>query len=222
MGIYVMSAKALKELLINKYPKANDFGNEIIPGAREAGYKVQAFAFEGYWEDIGTIEAFYNCNMALAKNINAPYSFYDKSAPTVCMSRFLPPTKILSNAVVKDSLLGDGCIIRKNAHVSGSVIGIRSLIGANSVVEDVMMMGSDFYEKEEDRPNLPGKLLMGVGSGTHIRRAIVDKNARIGSNCKLINQAGVKEASREEEGWIIKDGIIIIIKDSTIPNGTVV
>ena len=73
MGIYVMQARALKELLMNTFPTANDFGNEVIPGAREIGMKVQAYAFQGYWEDIGTVEAFYNSNLALTNPETAAF-----------------------------------------------------------------------------------------------------------------------------------------------------
>lgn len=221
MGIYVMKAKALKELLLNKLPMANDFGNEIIPGAKDAGYKVQAYAFEGYWEDIGTIEAFYSCNLALTNPDSAQFSFYDRDAPIYTMSRFLPPSKIL-DADVTNSIVGDGCVIKAGSKISNSVIGIRSLIGTDCLVEDTLLMGADYYETLEECEYVPGCLPMGLGDGTIIRKAIVDKNARIGQRCQIINKEGVKEANREASGWVIKDGITVIIKDSNIPTGTII
>mmetsp|Transcript_3402 Transcript_3402/g.8454 ORF Transcript_3402/g.8454 Transcript_3402/m.8454 type:complete len:510 (-) Transcript_3402:684-2213(-) len=221
MGIYVMSAKALKELLMTKFPDANDFGNEVIPGAKDAGMKVQAHVFNGYWEDIGTVEAFYNANLSLANPATAQFSFYDRDAPIYTMSRFLPPSKILDAEVVH-SIIGDGCVVKAGSKVHGSVVGIRSLIGSDCVVQDSLIMGSDYYETLEECEYVPGCLPMGLGDGTIVRRAIVDKNARIGPKCQIINKGGVKEANKEEQGFVIKDGIVVVIKDSIIPAGTII
>jgi len=221
MGIYVIGAKAIKELLLNKFPDANDFGNEVIPGAKDAGMKVQAYAFKGYWEDIGTVEAFYNANLSLANPETAQFSFYDRAAPIYTMSRFLPPSKIL-DAEVSHSIIGDGCVIKAGAKVTNSVIGIRSLIGADCVVQDAMIMGADYYETLEECEYVPGCLPMGLGDNTIVRRAIIDKNARIGERCMIVNKEGVKEANREDQGWVIKDGIVVVIKDSVIPAGTII
>ncbi|KAG2448228.1 hypothetical protein HYH02_006813 [Chlamydomonas schloesseri] len=221
MGIYVMSAKALRELLLNRMPGANDFGNEVIPGAKDAGFKVQAYAFKGYWEDIGTVEAFYNANLALADPEKAQFSFYDKDAPIYTMSRFLPPSKVL-DCDVSMSIIGDGCVIKAGSKISNSIIGIRSLIGSDCIIDSAMMMGSDYYETLEECEYVPGCLPMGVGDGSIVRKAIVDKNARIGPKCQIINKDGVKEANREEQGFVIKDGIVVVIKDSHIPAGTII
>ncbi|KXZ56980.1 hypothetical protein GPECTOR_1g885 [Gonium pectorale] len=221
MGIYVMSAKALRELLLNRMPGANDFGNEVIPGAKDAGFKVQAYAFDGYWEDIGTVEAFYNANLALADPTKAQFSFYDKDAPIYTMSRFLPPSKVL-DADVSMSIIGDGCVIKAGSKINNSIIGIRSLVGSDCIIDSAMMMGADYYETLEECEFVPGCLPMGVGDGSIVRRAIIDKNARIGPKCQIINKDGVKEANREEQGFVIKDGIVVVIKDSNIPAGTII
>ena len=134
------------------------------------------------------------------------------------MSRFLPPSKIL-DAEVGLSIIGDGCLIKAGSKIKNSVIGIRSLIGTGCTIEDSMIMGSDYFETLDECQFVPGCLPMGVGDGTTIRRAIVDKNARIGEGCKIINKDGVKEANRESDGWVIKDGIIVVIKDALIPSG---
>lgn len=221
MGIYVMSARALKELLLNRYPDANDFGNEVIPGAKDLGMKVQAFAFKGYWEDIGTVEAFYQANLALANPATAQFSFYDRDAPIYTMSRFLPPSKIM-DATVAHSIIGDGCVIKAGSKVTNSVVGIRSLIGADCIVEDAMVMGADYYETLEECAYVPGCLPMGLGDGCVVRKAIIDKNARIGERCQIINKDGVQEANRESEGFVIKDGIVVVIKDSMLKPGTII
>eukprot|EP00191_Tetraselmis_sp_GSL018_P003032 CAMPEP_0177598000 /NCGR_PEP_ID=MMETSP0419_2-20121207/12059_1 /TAXON_ID=582737 /ORGANISM="Tetraselmis sp., Strain GSL018" /LENGTH=514 /DNA_ID=CAMNT_0019090303 /DNA_START=182 /DNA_END=1726 /DNA_ORIENTATION=+ len=220
MGIYVMKADLLKELL-GKTPDANDFGSEIIPYAKDAGAKVQAFLFDGYWEDIGTIEAFYNSNLALTDPNKPRFSFYDREAPIYTMSRFLPPSKVL-DAEVHNSIVGDGCVVRASAKITHSVIGLRTLISENVVVEDSLIMGADYYETVEECQLVPGCLPMGIGPNSVVRKAIVDKNARIGSNCQIVNKDNVQEANCEDKGYIIKDGIVVICKDAVIPDGTVI
>merc|ERR1711966_111577 len=130
MGIYVFKRDALLTLLKDHFPTAMDFGSEVIPGAKDMGMKIQAYLFDGYWEDIGTIEAFYNANLALTDTKSPKFSFYDREAPIYTMSRFLPPSKVL-DAEVSESIIGDGCLIRANAKITHSVIGLRALISEN-------------------------------------------------------------------------------------------
>eukprot|EP00798_Chlamydomonas_sp_ICE-L_P007954 gene7954-1170_t len=221
MGIYVISAAAMKDLLINRMPTADDFGNEIIPGAKDAGMHVQTFAFQGYWEDIGTVRAFYNANIALTDPTTSKFSFYDKAAPIYTMSRFLPPSKINDTTILR-SIIGDGCVLKAGSKISGSVLGVRSLVGRNCFVEDSLLMGADYYETADECELMPGCLPMGLGENTIVRKSIIDKNARIGPNCQIINKEGLMEASNEAAGYMIKDGIIVIIKDSVIPAGTII
>jgi len=220
MGIYVMKADKLKHLLMDKFPQANDFGSEVIPGAQKLGMHVQAYLFDGYWEDIGTIESFYNANLGLC-GPNPKFSFYDKAAPIFTTSRFLPPSKV-QDAEILHSIVGDGCVIRPGAKVTNSLIGLRSLIGENAVVDGCLLMGADYYETVDECELVLGCMPMGIGDNSVIRKAIVDKNVRIGSNVKLINKEGVKEANMEDRGIIIKDGIMVVVKDSIIPSGTVI
>lgn len=219
MGIYVFKKDVMEKLLMHDYPGANDFGSEIIPGANAKGYHVQAYLFDGYWEDIGTVESFYlaNLNLACAK---PNFSFYDKSAPIYTQSRFLPPSKLV-DCEVTASMIGDGCLIQK-AKISGSVIGLRSLIHEDCVIEDCLLMGADYFETFQECSAMPGCTPIGIGAGSHLRKCIVDKNARIGMDCKILNAANVREANHEEQFYIIKDGIVVIMKDAIIPMGTVI
>ncbi|CAL8462349.1 g1882 [Coccomyxa elongata] len=221
MGIYVAKASAIRDLLLNHFPEANDFGSEVIPGAKDMGMHIQAYLYDGYWEDIGTVEAFYEANLALTDNPTPKFSFYDRDAPIYTMSRFLPPSKV-QDSEVNNSILGDGCVIRAGSRINHSVIGLRALINENCTVDDALIMGADYYETLEECALVPGCLPMGLGANTTVRKCIIDKNARIGSNCKIINSANVQEANKEEDGYVIKDGIIVVIKGTVFPDGTVI
>jgi len=218
LGIYVMKADKLKELLLDHYPEANDFGSEVIPGANILGAHVQAYLFNGYWMDIGTIESFYNANLGMC-GADPIFSFYNIDAPIFTTSRFLPPSKILDSEL-STSIVGDGCVIKPGSKIKRSVIGLRSLIGDNCIVEDSLLMGADYYETLEECEAVPGCLPIGLGPNTHIRKCIIDKNVRIGANVKLINKENVNEAHLEDRGFIIKDGILVAVKDTIIPSGT--
>ncbi|EFJ18043.1 hypothetical protein SELMODRAFT_233627 [Selaginella moellendorffii] len=218
MGIYVISKEAMYKLLHEKFPNANDFGSEIIPGATQLGMKVQAYLFDGYWEDIGTIEAFYNANIGLTKS-PPEFSFDDKHSPIYTLPRCLPPS-IMHDADIVQSIIGEGC----NCKIYHSVVGLRSRIAEGAVIEDSLLMGSDFYEQEEHREHLHshGGVPIGIGKYSVVRKAIIDKNVRIGRNVRIINKDNVLEAARETEGYFIKNGIVTIIKDAVIPNGTTI
>jgi glucose-1-phosphate adenylyltransferase len=220
MGIYVFEKHVLHDLL-NQAPNRTDFGREILPAAL-LDHNVQAYLFNDYWEDIGTIEAFYNANLALTEQPDPPFSFYDEKAPIYTRSRYLPPTKLLDSKVM-ESMLGEGCIL-KECTVKRSVIGIRSRIETGCVIENTLLMGSDFYESPTERMQCLeiGKVPLGVGANTTIRKAIVDKNARIGRNVQIINKDGVVEGSRESLGFVIQNGIVVVIKNATIPDNTII
>jgi glucose-1-phosphate adenylyltransferase len=220
MGIYVFEKRVLHDLL-NQAPDRTDFGREILP-ASARDHNVQAYLFNDYWEDIGTIEAFYNANLALTYQPDPPFSFYDEKAPIYTRSRYLPPTKLLDSHVI-ESMVGEGCIL-KECTVKRSVIGIRSRIEAGCVIDNALLMGSDFYESPMERlQNLEsGKVPLGVGANTTIQRAIVDKNARIGRNVRIVNSDRVVESSREDLGFVIQSGIVVVIKNAIIPDGTVI
>ena len=220
MGIYVFDKQVLLDLL-KQAPERTDFGKEVIPAAAK-DHRVYAYLFKDYWEDIGTIESFFEANLALTRQPLPPFSFYDEKAPIYTHSRYLPPTKLLDSHVV-ESMVGEGCIL-KECMVKRSVIGIRSRIEADCVIDNALLMGADYYESPAERlKNLAsGKVPLGVGENTVIQRAIVDKNARIGRNVRIVNQDHVVEATREEMGFVIRSGIVVIIKNATIPDGTVI
>jgi glucose-1-phosphate adenylyltransferase len=220
MGIYVFERQVLFELL-KAVPTQTDFGKEVIPSSTK-DYNVHAYLFRDYWEDIGTIDAFYNANLALTQQPDPPFSFYDEKAPIYTHSRYLPPTKLLDTRVI-ESMVGEGCIL-KECVVKRSVIGIRSRIEAGCVIDNALIMGADYYESAAERSkNLKsGKVPLGIGANTTIRGAIIDKNARIGRNVQIVNNERVDELNRENLGFMIRNGIVVVIKNATIPDGTVI
>jgi glucose-1-phosphate adenylyltransferase len=220
MGIYVFKRDVLIDLL-NRSPEQTDFGKEIIPASAQ-DYNVQAYLFNGYWEDIGTIEAFYDANLALTQQPRPPFSFYDEQAPIYTRARYLPPSKLL-DCQVTESMIGEGCII-KNCRINHSVLGIRSRVEAGCIIEDSLIMGADFYEPFAERQSdcETRKVPIGIGTNSTIRRAIIDKNARIGCDVQIINKGRVEEAEREKQGFFIRNGIVVVIKNAVIPDGTVI
>lgn len=220
MGIYVFKKEVLIKLL-KESPNQTDFGKEIIPNSSK-DHNVQAYLFDDYWEDIGTIEAFYDANLALTKQPKPPFSFYDENAPIYTRPRFLPPTKLLDTHIT-ESIIAEGCIL-KQCRIDHSVLGVRSRIEAGCTIQDTLVMGADFYEPDAERHSSldNGGVPLGIGPDTTIRRAIVDKNARIGRNVQIINKDQVEEANRENQGFYIRSGIIVVLKNATIPDGTII
>jgi glucose-1-phosphate adenylyltransferase len=220
MGIYVFEKKVLHDLL-NLTPHQTDFGKEVLPASAK-DRNVQAYLFKDYWEDIGTIESFYHANLALTYQPDPPFSFYDEKAPIYTRSRYLPPTKLLDSRVT-ESMVGEGCIL-KECTVRRSVIGIRSRIETGCMIDNALLMGADYYESPAERLQSlqSGKVPLGVGANTTVQRAIVDKNTRIGRNVRIVNTDGVMEGSREDLGFVIRGGIVVIIKNATIPDGMII
>ena len=220
MGIYVFKKDVLGKLLKDN-PDQTDFGKEIIPASAK-DYNVQAYLFKGYWEDIGTIQAFYEANLKLTQQPQPPFTFYDEKVPIYTRARHLPPNKFLDCTVI-ESMISEGCILKK-CRISHSVLGIRTRVEADCTIEDSLLMGADFYEPFAERQSdLQHKSVpVGIGAGTTIRRAIVDKNARIGRKVLIINKDRVEEADRESEGFYIRGGIVVVLKNAVIPDGTVI
>jgi len=215
MGIYVFNRQVVVELLDNDY---TDFGKHIIPNAIET-HRVFSYVYQGYWEDIGTIRAFFEANLDVTSELPR-FNFFDMSAPVFSRPRFLPGSKI-NGAQIEHAVVSDGCIINR-ARITNSIIGVRSLVGAGSELTRVIDLGCDFYESEASiRDSLQhGRPAIGIGKNTRIENAIIDKNARIGDNV-VISPAG-KPEHVDHPLYFIRDGIVIIPKNGIIPNGTVV
>ncbi len=220
MGIYVFKKEVLIKLL-KEASHRTDFGKEIIPESAK-DYNVQAFLFDGYWEDIGTIKAFYDANLALTRQPQPPFSFYDEEAPIYTRQRYLPPSKLL-DCNITESMVSEGCIL-KECRIDHSVLGVRTRIESNALIEDSLIMGSDYYEPFTERQSTiqKGQVPLGIGAESTIRRAIVDKNARIGRHVQIINKDNVQEADREELGFYIRSGIVVVLKNAVIADGTVI
>ena len=219
MGIYVFNYTRLRELLAQDKTWV-DFGREVIPAAIK-DYNVQAYLFDDYWEDIGTIAAFHSANLDMT-SLLPKFNFFDTEAPIYTRPRYLPPSKVHHCEIV-DSIIGDGSIINR-ARLARSVVGLRARIEPGAHIEDTYLMGADYYQSfEELRADAAAGLpLIGIGRDTVIQRAIIDKNARIGSNVRLTNDGGIKNFDNEEAGYFIRDGIIIVPKNATVKDGTVV
>lgn len=220
MGIYVFKAEVLKDLL-RQAPEQTDFGKEIIPAAAKT-HNIQAYLFNGYWEDIGTIKAFYEANLALTQQPQPAFSFYDEKAPIYTRGRSLPPSKLL-NCTITDSMIGDGCIL-KDCQIHHSVLGIRSRIEAGCTIQDSLIMGADYYQPFSERQTDCERkaISLGIGANSTIRGAIIDKNAHIGCDVQIINKDRVQEAEREDLGFYIRSGIIVTLKNAVIPDGTII
>lgn len=219
MGIYVFNYKQLTEML-GSNAKWLDFGREVIPAAIDR-YNVQAFTFNGYWEDIGTISAFYKANLDLASPL-PKFNFFDSESPIYTRARYLPPSKI-HDCEMRDCIISEGCIAG-GAHITRSIIGLRSRIEAGAQIEDTVLMGADFYQTlEEMREDFAAGLpRIGIGRGAVVRRAIIDKNARIGANVSLTNEHGIENFDAPDQSYFIRDRIIIVPKNATVKDGTVV
>jgi len=219
MGIYVFKYDRLEELLAADTAHF-DFGKEVIPASINK-YNVQAYLFNGYWEDIGTIAAFYKANLDMTSAI-PPFNLFDAEAPLFTRARYLPPSKI-DDCEIRDSIISDGCIIN-GAKIKSSLIGLRSRVAEGTRIEASYMMGADYYQTLEDMLNdrEAGRPRVGVGENTIIRRAIIDKNARIGRDVRLLNEAGVVTSDGPSGMYYIRDRIIIVPKNALIPDGTAV
>jgi len=216
MGIYMFGREPLERAVSNS--DLVDFGRHVIPWAI-GEMRVQAHFFRGYWEDVGTIGAYYQANLELCDPI-PPFDFHDALRPVYTHPRFLPSTKV-EDCTLRSVLLSDGCILM-GAEIDRSVVGIRSRIGRGTRIKESLVLGADFYESldEIERAQDRGLPPIGVGADCVIERAIVDKNARVGRGVRLVNEEGVQET--DGENYVIRDGIVMVPKDGVIPDGTVI
>ncbi len=211
MGLYIFN----KQFMIDLLEKTNyeDFGKEVFPTAIRTR-RVQLHLFDDYWEDIGTIRAFYEANLSLATK-NPPFDFRCMESPVYSRPRFLPPS-LMEEAKVSGSLIADGCQIGKGAVIENSVIGLRTVIGENVTIRNSVVMGADFIDSKINPP--ADVVPLGIGDNSVIEGSILDKNCRIGKNCRVVNDTGV-ENQGEEEAVQIRDGIPIVIKNAELPDG---
>ncbi|KAF4365053.1 hypothetical protein CsatB_026116 [Cannabis sativa] len=220
MGVYVFKKEILLNLLRWRFPTANDFGSEIIPASAKEFF-IKAYLFNDYWEDIGTIRSFFEANLALTEH-PPRFSFYDATKPMYTSRRNLPPSKFDKCKIV-DSIISHGSFLT-NSVIEHSVVGIRSRINSNVHLKDTVMLGADFYETESEVASLfaEGGVPIGIGENTKIKECIIDKNARIGKNVIIANSEGVQEADRSTEGFYIRSGVTVVLKNSVIKDGTVI
>ena len=221
MGIYVFSRETMFDLL-NNHPSSTDFGKEIIPASLKRGDRLQSYLFDDYWEDIGTIGAFYEANLALTDQPNPAFSFYDEQFPIYTRPRYLPPSK-LQDAQVTASIIGEGSLL-KACSIHHCVLGVRSRVEEEVVLQDTLLLGADYFESAEQRLALrqQGGIPVGVGNGTTVKRAILDKNVRIGNNVTIVNKDHLEEADRPEHSFYIRNGIVVVEKNGSIADGTVI
>jgi glucose-1-phosphate adenylyltransferase len=216
MGIYIFDAALMERSLANDF---NDFGKEIIPDILSK-QPVNAYLFNGYWEDIGTVKSFYEANLDLTA-INPQFNFYEEDLPIYTHKRNLPTSK-LNYCTLNQALAAEGCIIT-NASISHSIVGIRTIIESGASLDGVVCMGADYYETAEQRAEnkVLGRPDVGIGQGSIVKGAIIDKNARIGQNCRI----GIDNMERKDGEFplhYVVDGIIVIPKNAVIPAGTAI
>jgi glucose-1-phosphate adenylyltransferase len=217
MGVYVFEPEVLYNSLDDR--EKTDFGKEVLPSAIDK-YKVQAYAFTDYWRDIGTIEAFFDANIELARS-EPPFELYVPRWPFYTRTRSLPPSRVI-HSNIRDSLITEGADV-VGAHIADSVIGARSVVRENSHLREVILMGADFYEGEQvlsrQKKTSEGMPKLGIGRRCIIERAIIDKNARIGDGVVIRAKPGAEDYNGEH--FWVRDGITIVPKGAVIPSGTV-
>jgi glucose-1-phosphate adenylyltransferase len=205
MGIYLFNRQVLIDALSGK---EDDFGKHIIPWLLQK-YRVFAYIFQGYWEDTGTVRAFYEANLALT-DLVPPYNFFDPLHPIYTRPHFLPASKI-NQANISRAIVADGCII-SNANIERAVIGIRSVIESGATIRNSVVMGNDLYQDES--PSKPGDPAIGIGRNAVIEAAIIDKNARIGDGVVITPEG--KPANTDGDNYYIRDGVVVVPKNAVI------
>jgi glucose-1-phosphate adenylyltransferase len=215
MGIYVFRTDLLLEVLKSE---GDDFGKDIIPNAL-ADYRLMGHVYDGYWADIGTIRRFYEVNLEMTLP-DRPFDFYIPGRPIYSRARFLPATEVYG-ARIENALLADGCRV-VDSRINHSVIGLRSQIGPKVKIRSSILMGADYYETEADRAENErlGRPAIGIGDGTVIEGAIIDKNARIGRNVRIRHLPDRPDS--ETENWVARDGLVVIPKNAAIAGETVI
>jgi glucose-1-phosphate adenylyltransferase len=211
MGVYVFTRRVLLDML--EHEPGHDFGRSLIPNAL-GRYKVKPYLFRGYWADVGTIESFYQANIMLGR-LDAPFHFWDRERPIYTHLRHLPGS-LIPESRIRDSLVSEGCYL-ESCDIDGSVVGVRTCVRQGSHITRSVLLGADFYEYGLPSDHTPG---LGLGRNVVLDRVIVDKNARIGDDVRLVNEQRLESA--DGEGFYIRGGIIVVPKGGVIRQGTVV
>jgi glucose-1-phosphate adenylyltransferase len=215
MGIYLFNREVLFRLLDNDL---TDFGKHIIPQAIQS-HRVFSYVFQGYWQDIGTIRAFFEANLDLTSELPR-FNFFDMRAPIYTRPRFLPASKI-NGAAIDHAIVSEGCIIN-HCRISSSIVGVRCRVDAGSHITRTIIMGADYFESPESlqRDAAENRPRIGIGKNTRIDYAIVDKNARIGDHCAITSEG--KPDTADHPLYYVRDGIVIIPKGAIVPHGTTI
>jgi glucose-1-phosphate adenylyltransferase len=214
MGVYLFKTPVLLDVL--EHSRHSDFGSEVIPEAI-CSHRVFGFDFDGYWVDVGTIRSFFETNLALTSP-NAPFNFYDPRRPIYTHPRFLPGS-IVHDSDLENVLLAEGCRIHR-AFVRDSVVGVRSQIADGVDLRNSVILGADYYETPGADParGMP----LGIGPESRIEGAILDKNAHIGGGVVIQPFPPGTRLDGEDGRWYVRDGVVVIPKDSVIPPHTTI
>ncbi|MFA6277950.1 MAG: glucose-1-phosphate adenylyltransferase [Pedobacter sp.] len=217
MGIYIFNRDLLIKML-NDNPEEKDFGKEIIPRALLSNH-VLSYQYEGYWTDIGNISSFFEANLGLTDEL-PQFNMFDNAHTIFTRARMLPPSKV-SGTTLEKTIVSEGCIIQAS-RVERAVLGIRSRIGKGTTIANTYVMGSDHYQTllEIQEATNAGQPLLGIGDRCYINNAIVDKNCRIGNDVRI--NGGTHLTEGDYGLYVVKDGIVVVKKGATIPNGTVI
>jgi glucose-1-phosphate adenylyltransferase len=217
MGIYIFNAAVLRDVLDGN-PDEHDFGKQIIPNSIGSCH-VAAYPFTGYWNDIGTVRSFFDTNIMLAQP-RPDFNLYDPARPLYTNARMLPPAKVIRTSVER-AIIAEGSVI-VDSEISDAVIGVRSYVGPRTHIRNAVLMGADYYgwEESEGRSPVGGPANPGIGEGSRVECAIVDRNASIGKNCVITNRDGTQEG--EGPGFYIRDGVVVVVKNAEIADGTTI
>lgn len=231
MGVYVIKRDVMLRLLEDGDSSSmggrpmEHIGHHMIPAALEIGARVFTYEHDGYWKDVSTLRDYYEANIALTSKSKTPIKFFElERAISAKKGKMLPPAKMCGSVDIDESILGDGAILSDGCVSRRSIIGENVLVGAGSIIEDSLLLGSPVWTSESQREaaKARGDLIFGVGRNSVLKRCVVDENAYIGDGCIVRNDAGVAEADRSSEGYMIQDGLIVVLKNAVIPDGTVI
>jgi len=215
MGIYIFNTNVMNDILYNEKKDATDFAKEIIPHSIENERRVYSYSFDQYWSDIGDIGSFFEANIALTKP-NPPFNLFHKEFGIFTRARLLPPSKIFGTHL-HEAIIAEGCLIYAKS-ITNSIIGVRSRIGKNTVIEHAYLMGNDRFQYTVDMNE--EEISMGIGQNCTIKNAILDKHIFIGNNVSIVGDNSLEDV--ETENYCIKKGIVVINKHAKIEDGTVI